>query len=249
MTELVAVGLGVVALVAEQGFWSSAGSAGAARDGWDAVDQGEGLGDVVDVGRSSDDLELGAASVADQVVFAARLPPVDRRRTGAGSLFFRADVGAVHARPRPVELAGRVQLGEQDPVQPVENPCLLPPVQPPPAGLSRAEPQHERQQLPGYVVVEDEQDALQAEPVPHRPRSRRPIRATAAATARSTPTTHRPRSTVEYPHPHERPNRHTGYAQPAHINKSLIRALGPVFPGRHPRGEVLDAADERLKPE
>jgi hypothetical protein len=87
--QLVAVGVGVVAFVAEQGLGSSAGPAGAAGDGRDAVDEGEGLGDVVDVGRGRDDFERGAASVADQGVFAARLPAVDRRRTGAGApLFF-----------------------------------------------------------------------------------------------------------------------------------------------------------------
>ncbi|WP_371774281.1 hypothetical protein [Streptomyces sp. NBC_01438] len=43
MTQLFAVGVGAVALVAEQGGGSSAGPAGATRDGWDAVDQGEGL--------------------------------------------------------------------------------------------------------------------------------------------------------------------------------------------------------------
>lgn len=35
-----------MALVAEQGFRTSAGPAEAARDGWDAVEQGEGLGYV-----------------------------------------------------------------------------------------------------------------------------------------------------------------------------------------------------------
>lgn len=59
--------------------------ASTACDWWDAVDQGEGLGDVVDVRCGRDDFERGAVSVADQVVFAARLPPVDRRRTGVGS--------------------------------------------------------------------------------------------------------------------------------------------------------------------
>lgn len=48
---------------------------------------GRGSGDVVDVVRGGDDLERGAASVADQMVFAARLPPVDRRRTGVGPPF------------------------------------------------------------------------------------------------------------------------------------------------------------------
>lgn len=87
-TKFVAVGVGVVALVAEQGIGASAWPAGAARDGRDAIDQGEGLGDVVDVCRGRDDLKRSAASVADQVVFAARLPPVDRRRTGVGAPFF-----------------------------------------------------------------------------------------------------------------------------------------------------------------
>ena len=170
------LGVGVVALVAEQGVRASAGTAGAARDGRDAVDQGEGLGDVVDVGRGRDDLERGAASVADQVVFAARLPPVDRRRTGVGAPFFaRMWEPSTHARG-PVEFAGRVQFGEQDAVQLVEDPGLLPPLQTSPAGLPGAEPQLQRQELPGYVVVEDVQDALQTQPVRHRPRPRRLLR-------------------------------------------------------------------------
>lgn len=36
------------------------------------------LSDVVDVGRGGDDLERGALPVADQMVFTARLPAVDR---------------------------------------------------------------------------------------------------------------------------------------------------------------------------
>lgn len=61
-------------------------------------------------------------------------------------------------------------------MQLVEDSCLLPPVQAAPACLSRAEPQLQGQELPGYVVVEDEQDALEAEPVRHRPGPRRPLR-------------------------------------------------------------------------
>jgi hypothetical protein len=58
------------------------------------------------------------------------------------------------ARRAPARLSGRIQFGEQNAVQPVEDPGLLPPVQTPPAGLSGAEPQLQRQQLPGHVVVE-----------------------------------------------------------------------------------------------
>lgn len=125
--------------------------AGPSGRGRDAVDKGEGLSDVVDVGRSGDDFERGAASVADQVVFAARPPPVDRRRTGVGSPFFRADVGAVHAHAGPVEFAGRVEFGEQCGAA-GQDPSLLPAVQVPPACLAGAEPQLQGKELPGYVV-------------------------------------------------------------------------------------------------
>jgi hypothetical protein len=60
-------------------------------------------------------------------------------------------------------------------VQLVEDPGLLPPVQAPPARLPRAEPQLQRQKLPGNVVVEDVENALQTEPVSYRPRPRRPL--------------------------------------------------------------------------
>lgn len=61
-------------------------------------------------------------------------------------------------------------------MQLVEDIGLLPSLQPAPAGLPGAEPQLQGQELPAYVVVEDVQDALQAEPVRHRPRPRRPLR-------------------------------------------------------------------------
>lgn len=49
--------------------------------------------------------------------------------------------------------------------------------------------------------------------------------ATAAATARPEPTTHRPRSTVGYLHPHERPNHHTGNGLPGRFSKIVLRAI------------------------
>ncbi len=58
-------------------------------------------------------------------------------------------------------------------MQLVEDPGLLPPLQAPPARLSRAEPQLQSQELPGYVVVEHVQDALQTQPIRDGPRPRR----------------------------------------------------------------------------
>lgn len=60
--------------------------------------------------------------------------------------------------------------------RPTAWPGARPPVQAAPAGLSRAEPQLQRQELPGYVVVEDVQDSLEAEPVRHRSWPRRLLR-------------------------------------------------------------------------
>lgn len=72
------------------------------------------------------------------------LLPVFRRPTGDGPVaapLFRAYVRAVHARARPVEFAGRVQFGEQDAVQLIEDSGLLPAAQASPTGLSGAEPE------------------------------------------------------------------------------------------------------------
>lgn len=57
-------------------------------------------------------------------------------------------------------------------MQLVEDTGLLPPVQAPPAGLPRAEPQLSGQELPSDVVAKDVQDALQTQPVRHRTRPR-----------------------------------------------------------------------------
>lgn len=75
-------------------------------------------------------------------------------------------MGAIHAGPGPVELAGCIELGDQDAVELVEDAGLLPPLQSPPARLSGAEPQLQREQLPGEVVAEHVQEPLQAQPVP-----------------------------------------------------------------------------------
>lgn len=78
---------------------AAARTAGPFGRGRDAVDEGKGLGDVLDIRRGGDDLEPGTASVADEVVLAASLPPVDRRRTGVGSPFFaRMWEPSAHAR-------------------------------------------------------------------------------------------------------------------------------------------------------
>ena len=117
--------------------------------------------------------------------------PVFCRWTDDGpvaSPLFGADVGAVHARAGPVQFAGRVQLRDQDAVQPVEEACLLPAVQALPAGLSRAEPQLQGQELPSDILVQAIRNALQTQPVRHRLRPRRPLGPRRSATARSAPT-------------------------------------------------------------
>lgn len=103
------------------------------------------------------------------------LLPVLRRSTGDGPVAdppLRADAGAVHACAGLVEFAGRVKLGEQYVVQLLEDSGLLSAVQSAPAGLSGAESQLRGQKLSGDVLVQDVQDALQAQPVVYRLRTR-----------------------------------------------------------------------------
>jgi hypothetical protein len=69
---------GVVRLVTQDGLGASAGTARMPGHRRDAVDEGESLRDVVDVRRSRDDVERSALPVADQMVLAASLPPLDR---------------------------------------------------------------------------------------------------------------------------------------------------------------------------
>lgn len=148
---------------------------------------------------------------------------------------------AVHARPRPVEPAGRVQPGKQDPVQPVEDPGLLPPLQAPPAELPRAEPQPRGQELPRDVVCRGRagHPAHTAGHPPAAALATSPAKAPAAA--RSVPTSHRPRSTAECSRTHERPHHHTDYARPEHLNKTLLQALkGPGFNDTRPDRATQD---------
>jgi hypothetical protein len=84
--------------------------------------------------------------------------------------------------------------------------------------------------LPGYVVVEDAQDALQTQPIRHRPRTRR-LLWPGRQQRFDPPISRRPRSTAEYSRHPERPKRHIGHARPGHLNKILLRALKVDRPG------------------
>lgn len=151
--------------------------------------------------------------------------PVFCRWTGDGpvaSPLFGIDVGAVHARAGPVQFAGRVQLREQDAMQLIEDACLLPAVQVLPAGLSRAEPQLQGQELPSDALVQAIRNALQTQPVRHRLRPRRPLGPRRSATARSAPTSRRSRSTAASSHPPERSHRHNSHARPGPFNKIVL---------------------------
>lgn len=243
LAQFTAVGVGVVALVAEQGLGAAAGSARASGDRRDAVDQGEGLGDVVDVGHGGDDLEWGAVSVADQMVLAARLPPVDRRRPvsappssrGRGSR--RRMLWTSPARRlRSARRAGSGAAGRR------HRPSATAP-----DAASRSA--RSRTRVPGAAVAgrcrcgaRTGCPASTAGPAPVA--GREPSRARAAATARSTPTGHRPRSTAGYSHHLERPNRHTGHGQPGTFSKIVSRARRS--PRRHPRSSTIVSASAMI---
>lgn len=200
----------------------AARAAGSSGHGRDAIDQGEGLGDVVDVGGGGDDLEWGAASVADQVVFAARLPSVvgdgpvsappffggcgSRPRTRGTSRVRRprsarrAGCGVVGRRPQPAATAPGAASRS------VRNRIPAPA-----AGVGRLCRCAGRTGCPADT----------AGPPPAAGPATSPARA--AAAARSAPTSRRPRSTAECSHPPERRNRHIGPAGPGHFDKIKLR--------------------------
>ncbi len=71
------------------------------------------------------------------------------------------EVRAVDHRPRPVQRAGTVELGEQLFVQALPYPGVVPVPQPPPTGHTGAEAQLLGQELPLNGRVQHEQDAAQ----------------------------------------------------------------------------------------
>ena len=101
------------------------------------------------------------------------LLPAFRRSTGDGPVAAPSSSRVRESRPRarPVEFACRVQFGEHDAVQLLDDSGLRPAAQASPTGLSGAEPELWRQELPGDVLTQNAQDALQAQPVWYRSRS------------------------------------------------------------------------------
>ena len=81
----------------------------------------------------------------DQVVLAAGLSPVGRGLPGSRAALHRMQVRRVHGGAGEVEHAGRTQLGQQQLVQSLPDPDLVPLRQPPPTRHPRSETQLRRQ--------------------------------------------------------------------------------------------------------
>lgn len=159
--QLTPVGVAVVALVTEEGVRTPARSTWLPATGGTPSTRARVC--VTSLTLAAVVMTLNGVPLTSQIRWC--LLPVFLRSTGDGPVAsppFRADVGGIHAGPGPVQCVGRVQLGEQYAVQLVEGAGLVPPPASAPAGLPRAEPQLQRQQLPAHVVVENVQDALQA---------------------------------------------------------------------------------------
>ncbi|MDR6981279.1 hypothetical protein J2X68_008022 [Streptomyces sp. 3330] len=160
------------------------------------------------------------------MVFAARLASVDRRRTGVGTPFFaRTWEPSTQARdqsswPAAFSSASRMRCSwSKTPARchrSRRRQQVCPEPNPPTVGVARLCRCRGRRGCPG-----DRPDPPPAADLVT-------ARARTATTDRSAPTSRRPRSTAEYSQHHKRPNRQTGHAQPAHLNKIVLRALGAV---------------------
>jgi hypothetical protein len=88
LAQTTTVFLVVVGAVGDDQSRASAGSSGAAVDGWYAVEQRFELGDVVAVGAGQRPGERDAACVDEEVVLGARPATIDRARARRGAPFF-----------------------------------------------------------------------------------------------------------------------------------------------------------------
>lgn len=219
------VGVGAVALVLNQCVGVAAWPVGTACDVREAVGEGEGLGDVANVGRGGNDLERGATSIAAQMVFAACLPALDQLWTGVGSPFFfffaRMWEPSTHAPdrsslPAALNAASKMRCNWSKPLACCHR-----------SGLRRQVHTVSNPAAPGRAVARLRRRGahagyLQTQPVRPRPRDF-PARATAAA--QSAPTSRRSRSTASRVLTSERSNRHIGHDRPGHLRKIALRAL------------------------
>lgn len=242
------MGVGVVAFVAEQCVWSSAGPAGSARDG--GMPSIRARVWVTSLTLAAVVMTLSGVPRPSQIRWC--LLPVFRRSTGDGPVstppFSRGCGNRPHThvtsrvrRPRSALRAGPGATG-RSPLPSATGP----------AGASRSVPSRTR--APGAGVARlcrcrgrTGCPGGRADPTPASAPATAPARA--AATARPEPTTHRPRSTVGYPHPHERPNHHTGNGLPGRFRKIVLRALRLEHPhhGRPCRyGSTKDRYERRL---
>ena len=73
-------------------------------------------------------------------------------------------MAGVDANSGPVHLAGGMQARQEQPVERFEDPGPASPLQPPPAGHTRTEPELLRQVLPPDPRIQHEQDALETQP-------------------------------------------------------------------------------------
>ena len=95
----------------------------------------------------------------------------DRGRPGSDPFWrplFRLQMAGVGDRALPFQLVERVQLGEQQLVQPLPHSGLLPGAKPPPSGHAAAKAELLRQMLPADPGVQHEQDPLLHLPVVER---------------------------------------------------------------------------------
>lgn len=159
--DLVPVDLVVIAAVGVQVLGAAQWLAALAADRRDGLDQRNQLGDIVAVAAGQRRGQRDAVRLDDHVVLAANLAPVHRGRTGGRPALHRADVAGVDCGAGEVQQVCGLQFGEQQLVQALPDPGLVPVPQPSPAGHPRAEAQLLGQKLPADPGVENEQDPAQ----------------------------------------------------------------------------------------
>jgi hypothetical protein len=121
---------------------------GAVRGAAPAADRRDQLGHVVAVAAGGDRRERDTVRLDHQVMPAAGPAPVHRGRTGGRPALHRADAAGVDRCAGEVQQACRPQLGQQQLVQALPYPGLVPVPQPSPAGHRLDPGSHPRRPAP-----------------------------------------------------------------------------------------------------
>ena len=167
-TQKLACRLTVVSTISIITVRTRAWMSGAAAHGWNVDDQREKMLDVRSVCGGHFDLKRNALPVGDDVMLAAGFPPIGRVWSSVFTSSYSPHRAAVGCGVAPINAGRRVDLGQKNLVQPLEDSCFLPIAQATPASHTAPAAHLLRQHLPGNARLQDKDDSCKGGSIVNR---------------------------------------------------------------------------------